>query len=106
MTLKSPLKTTFQQIRPTLTLFLYPLDCLRDHGTGPDLSPHDRQTEGYRHRVMPSLALKTSCSVRHTGGHARAFNALSASDFPSCNKFMSLKTFGPGCCNTRSTPPP
>jgi len=45
MTLKSPLKTTFQQIRPTLTLFLYPLDCLRDHGTGPDLSPHDRQTD-------------------------------------------------------------
>ena len=27
----------FQQILPTLTLLFYPLDCLRDHGDGPDL---------------------------------------------------------------------
>ena len=28
----------FQQILAILTLLLYPLDCLHDHGTGPDLS--------------------------------------------------------------------
>jgi len=32
----SKLKT--QQILPTLTFLLYSLDCLRDNGTGPDLS--------------------------------------------------------------------
>jgi len=28
----------FQQILPTLTFLLYSLDCLHDHGTGPDVS--------------------------------------------------------------------
>ena len=28
----------FEQILPTLTFVLYSLDCLHDHGTGPDLS--------------------------------------------------------------------
>ena len=33
----------FQQILPTLTLLLYPLDCLHDHGTGPDRTYHAHQ---------------------------------------------------------------